>query len=46
MYVNLYLVDICVEQEQLPFTFKLYVTRLRDGYEVIWGKWRLTLSKK
>ena len=46
MYFNFKLFDICVEQDQLPFTFKLYVVTLHDGYQFIWGKWRLTLSKK
>lgn len=46
MYVNFRLFDLCVERELLPFSFKLYVTPLKDGYEFLWGKWRLTLSKK
>jgi len=46
MYLNFVVFDLCVERELLPFTFKLYLTRLHDGYEIIWGKWRLTLSKR
>lgn len=46
MYLNFGLFDLCVERELLPFSFKMYVTPLKDGYEFLWGKWRLTLSKR
>lgn len=45
MYLNLGIFDLCVEQDAIPFSFQLDISRLPDGYLVLWGKWRLTLSK-